>query len=440
MIRRTLVAVFLLTLVTSACDLLNPARPTPHEDTNLFGNLIEVTTQEGEAGSWWVRVRIGVPRAFTRAEKAGGKPTPTMEQGIAADVLVSSDTVVLLNGSPAFIEDINPGMEVVVMPVPGSIRMIGTSNITAEAMYFTDFETFRRWQLPSLVPGDVETEPVEDPDRINSAGVEGSPVPLNGGRVLYFTSRLRAPAGPDGRWLGARRDGLTEPGPERGGVERTYRTSLGESGWSPPDLVMFPAVDDAAAVRVSWVSEDETRCMVTVADERGASWIGRSERASAASSWGVVTKIEELTGESPSEAVFLAGSETKVVYTASLSGNPNTDLMLLDPAVAETPQLLTPPINSSASEWGTRVGPNNELFFVREDRQFVLDGGSVRPVGIPVPHRAVITQAAPTSDGEWVFLCVPVYVPSELDQEIYVARWVGENRLGIPVSVDDWRP
>ena len=40
MIRRTLVAVFLLTLVTSACDLLNPARPTPHEDTNLFGNLI----------------------------------------------------------------------------------------------------------------------------------------------------------------------------------------------------------------------------------------------------------------------------------------------------------------------------------------------------------------------------------------------------------------
>ena len=193
MIRRTLTATLFLVMVVSGCDLLNPARPTPHDDTILFGNLIEVGDDEGEPGVWWVRIRIGLPRAFARAEAAEGKPTPTMEQGMVADVRVTSDTVVLVNGRPDLISNINPGGEVVVIPVAGTTRMIGTSNISVEAGYITDFDTYRRWQLPGLGV-EEDPDPREDPARINSAGVEGSPVPVGDGSVLYFSARLRLPA------------------------------------------------------------------------------------------------------------------------------------------------------------------------------------------------------------------------------------------------------
>ncbi len=439
MIRRTLTALLFLMLVVSGCDLLNPARPTPHDDTILFGNLIEVGDEEGEPGVWWARIRIGLPRAFARAEAAEGKPTPTMEQGMVADVRVTADTVVLVNGRPGLISDIFPGGEVVVIPVAGSTRMIGTSNISVEAGYVTDFDTYRRWQLPGLGL-EEDPDPREDPARINSAGVEGSPVPVGDGSVLYFSARLRLPARADGAWLGARREGMVEPGPESMVVERTYRTEHREAGWSRPELVAFPALDGAAGVRVSWVSNDETQCLVTVTDVEGRSWVGSSERVSPESSWGAAQMMSTLTNENPSDAVYLAGSTSKIVYVASLLGNSTTDLMLFDPGVADTPQLLTPPINSAASEWGPRVGPDNQLFFVRGDRQLMMDAGAARAVGIPVPHRAAVTQAAPTADGQWVFFCMPDYTPAELDQDIYVSRWMGENRLGEPVPVDEWRP
>jgi hypothetical protein len=424
----------------SGCDLLNPARPTPHDDTNLFGNLIEVSEDEEEDGVWWMRVRIGLPRAFTRAEAAEGKPTPTMEEGMVADVTVTADTVVLVEGRPGSVTDINPGSEVVVIPIPGTTRMVGTSNITVEAGYFTDFDTYRRWQLPGLLEEDDESEPREDPTAINSAGIEGAPVPVAGGRVLYFSARLRLPASAGGRWLGARRDGMEEPTGDQGAVERSYRTELAESGWSAPELVAFPGLDQSTAVRVSWVSGDEAVCLVSVVEPDGSSWVGRSERPSAATNWGPVEPMPELTNELPGDAAYLAGSATKVVYVARLTGSATTDLFLYDPEVSESPQLLTPPINSGASEWGPRVGPDNELFFVRGDRQMMVAAGEVRPVRLPTPHRTVVSQAAPTGDGQWVFLCQPRYTPGELDQDIYVARWLGENRIGEAMSVDEWRP
>lgn len=440
MIRRFLAAVIIPAALLTGCDLLNPARPTPHDDTNLFGNLIEVFQDEGEPEAWWMRMRIGLPRAFTRAEAAEGKPTPTMEEGMVADVRVTADTVVLVGSRPGSIEDINPGAEVVAIPVAGSTRMIGTSNITIEADYVTDFETYRRWQLPGLATEGGSSGAVQDPARINSAGVEGSPVPVGDGSVLYFSARLRLPAHPDGQWFGARRDGMVEPGPDAPVVERSYRTELGESGWSRPALVAFHGLDGEAVVRISWVSSDETRCLVTVVDFEGRSWVGAASRASSGSRWGEVEVLPELINENPGDAVYLAGSATKIVYAASLVGSPTSDLMLLDPGVAEMPQLLTPPINSPASEWAPRVGPSNELFFVRGDRQMMMVGGVVQPVGIPVPHRAAVSQAAPTLDGRWIFFCLPDYTPGELDQDIYVSRWLGEDRLGEPIAADDWRP
>ena len=441
MIRRSVLGCVLVAVVLiGACDLLDPARPTIQGDTTLFGNLLEVDRIEGEEEAWLVKVRIGVPRAFAKAEAAAGQPTPTLEEGLIADVRVSDDTVVLVDGQPHFIEDIDPGSEIVVLPVPGTTRMVGTSNLTVEAGYLTDFTTYRRWQLPGLeMPGD-EPDGRRDPARINSAGIEHAPVPVGDGEVLYFAARLRPPKGQGEPWLGAPRDGLADPASGGPVLERTYRTQLTATGWSVPALVGFPTLDDAAVVRVSWVADDETSCLVTVAPADGPSWIGASSRPSAEAPWGAVEVVEAFGSDNVDDGVFLAGSSKKIVFTANWAGNPNTDLVLYDPSVSEAPQLLTPPINSAASEWGARVGPNNELLFVRDDRQLALIDGTLHQVRIPTPHRAVITEVAPTRDGAWVFLCRPSYQPVEVDQDIWVARWVGGGRLGEPVPVDDWHP
>ncbi|PWB73819.1 MAG: hypothetical protein C3F15_08860 [Holophagae bacterium] len=441
MTRRSIIGCVLVAVVVAgACDLLNPARPAIQGDTTLFGNLLEVDRIEGADEAWQVRMRIGVPRALAKAEAAGGQPTPTLEEGLVADVRVTTDTVVLVDGAPFFIEDVNPGTEIVVLPVAGTTRMVGTSNITVDASYLTDFTTYRRWQLPGLPAPEGEVDGRRDPARINSAGVEHAPVPVGDGSVLYFAAHLRPPKAPGEAWLGALRDGLAEPSSGTAMVERSYRTQLTAAGWTAPALVRFPELDDAALVRVSWVSDDETSCLVTVAPANGPSWIGRSARPSADASWGALEVVEAFGSDNVDDGVYLAGSASKIVFTANWAGNPQTDLVLFDPGVSETPQLLTPPINTAASEWGARVGPRNELLFVRDDRQLALIDGTVQQVRIPSPHRAVITEVAPTRDGAWVFLCRPSYQPVEVDQDIWVARWVGGGRLGEPVPVDDWHP
>lgn len=441
MIRRSVLGCVLVAAVLGGgCDLLDPARPTIQGDTTLFGNLLEVAPLEGDDEAWQVKLRIGVPRAFAKAEVAGGKPTPTLEEGLIADIRVTTDTVVLVDGSPAFVEDINPGSELVVLPVPGSTRMVGTSNLTVEASYLTDFSTYRRWQLPGLASAEGEQDHRADPSRVNSAGVEHAPVPVGDGSVLYFAARLRPPARDGETWLGARRDGFVEPGPGEPAVERSYRTELTASGWTAPELVRFPGLDEVAVVRVSWVAEDEAACLVTVGSNEGRSWIGRAERPAKGAPWGEVARVEALGESSAEDGIYLAGSASKIVFTANWAGNPSTDLVLFDPSVSGTPQLLTPPITTPASEWGVRVGPNNELLFVREDRQLALIEGSLRQVRIPTPHRAVVTEVAPTRTGEWAFLCRPSYRPVEVDQDIWVARWMGGGRLAEPVPVDDWHP
>jgi hypothetical protein len=59
---------------------------------------------------------------------------------------------------------------------------------------------------------------------------------------------------------------------------------------------------------------------------------------------------------------------------------------------------------------------------------------------LPGPHRVFFTQAAPTSDGRWVFFCMPKYRALELDQDIWVAQIGNDLAIGEPVPVDDWRP
>jgi hypothetical protein len=347
--------------------------------------------------------------------------------------------VVLVGGRTGLISEINPGAEVAVIPVIGTTRMLGTSVINVEARVFADFPSYARWQIPGLANPIDESEIRADPNRINSDGVEHAPVPVAGGRVLYFSAKLRPPEMADRGWAGAPRMGLQEP-PD-GGIapEYTYRTELTDDGWRAPTLVEFTGVDEADLVSVSWVNEDETRCLVSVEGESGA-WIGSSTRAAAGAPWAAVERLLALDEAHVSDAVYLAGSRSKFVFTARGAANAPGNLWLYDPGAEQTPLPLDPTLNSAGSEWGPRVGPDNELFFNREDRQFIFKDKTLHPVSVPGPHRRVVTEAAPTADGEWLFFCMPNYRPNELDQDIYVAKWIDGNRLDEPVLVDDWRP
>jgi hypothetical protein len=428
-----------LSVLFVGCDLLDPARPIAHPDTEIFGNLLELEAVERDGPAWLARVRVGMPRAFLQAEESGGRPAPSLEEGIIADVLITGNTVVLAQGRPARLEDLNPGSEVAVIPMVGSTRMMGTSNVSVEALYFTDFDSYRRWQLPGLARAEDVGEIRADPTRINSDGIERAPIPLAGGRVLYFTARLRPPIRNGEDWLGARRPGIDQPTEGDRVIERCYRTEIDDEGWSQPEPVVFPGLEEADSVRVSWVANDETRCLVTV-EGTDLSWVAVSDRTSPDQPWGPVEPLASFEGVEARDAVYLAGSDTKIVCTVRQSPRVATDLWLLDPAADETPMPLQPGVNTAGAERSPRVGPDNELFFVRGDRQFVFAGGTLYPIAVPGPHRVVVTEAAPTADGRWVFMCLPNYRPVELDQDIHVAEWLGEGRLGEPVPVDDWRP
>jgi len=437
--RRVVLPLMAVCLSLLGCDLLDPARPVAHPDTEIFGNLLEVNRDDSEGSTWVARVQIGVPRVLAKAETEGGRQAPPVEKGLIAAVEVNAGTVVLVGGRNGFIEDINPGTEVVVIPVIGTTRMLGTSVINVEARVFADFPSYAHWQIPGLADPTDEGETRADPNHINSDGVEHAPVPVAGGRVLYFSARFRSPEVADGIWTGAPRAGLQEP--PAGGIasEYTYRTELTDDGWRTPTLVEFSGVDEADSVSVSWLSEDETRCLVSVEGDDGA-WIGLSTRAAASAPWAPVERLSVLDEAHVSDAVHLAGSESKFVFTVRGAANAPGNLWLYDPGAEQNPLPLEPSLNSAGSEWGPRVGPDNELFFSREDRQFVFSQSTLLPVLVPGPHRRVVTEAAPTADGEWLFFCMPNYRPNEFDQDIYVAKWIGGNRFDEPVPVDDWRP
>ncbi len=422
---------------TGACDFLDPARPTAQPDAEVFGNLIEVTRSPDDPDVWTAVIQVGPPRALRAAEEETGKPTPAVEKGLVATVTVGPDAVVIADDRPAGLETIPSGTEVVVLPVPGTTQIRGSSELWVEADTLMDFSTYTLWMLPKLAA--AAAPGLDDPQVINSSGSELAPVPVAGGNVLYFSARLRPPATAEEAWHGALRDGLTAEGEAVGGIERSYRTEQVDAGWSAPELVVFPGLEDALVQRVSWVSEDEVECLVTVKTSAEPPWVGVARRSNAAAQWGEVEPIEGVGGQSR-DAVYLTGSRTKLVFATDRGGRDRDDIFLFDPDVETGPLPLQPEICSFGNEWNPRTGPDNELFFCREDRQLLFKGGQVRALRLPGPHRTVFTQAAPTADGRWVFFSIPRYRPLSFDEDIYVAP-VGEDwSLGTPVPVDDWRP
>jgi len=419
----------------TGCDLVDPMRSTPQADTETFGNLLEAGPDQSRDGAWIARVRVGVPRALGRSDDA--RPTPDVAGGITAVVVVTSDTVVLVDDRPTALMDIGPGTEIVVLPVPGTTTMIGENEIHVEAAQLMDFGSYARWRLPKLQVDGGQAEIIEDADRINTAGVEGSPVPVGDGTILYFAARLRPPELPGSPWIGAQRDGLASPAEGGRSFDRSFRTELGDDGWSTPELVVIPGTEVLEHVKLTWVSADERRCFVTVSDPDGSPWVGVSERASSAAGWGEVVRMEGTGDGDAFDAVAMTAALGKTVFVTTRNGS--GDLFLFDPDLGPAQQLQAE-INSGGLEWGPRIGPANELYFVRGDRQLRFQGGRIHEVRLPGPHRSVLIEAAPTADGAYLFFSAPKYRPIDLDLDIQVASINADGTLGPAQPVDDWRP
>jgi hypothetical protein len=403
----------------------------------IFGNLLDVERAPDDPGSWIVRVRVGAPRAVRAADEDVGKPTPEIEKGMVATVTVGADAVVFADDRPALLENIVSGTEIVALPIAGTTKMHGSNDLRLEAKTVMDFTTYQRWRLPKLEAAAMSE--ADDPELINSTGAELAPVPVAGGSVLYFSAHLRPPATANESWHGAVREGFAIPEETAAVLERSYRSELTAEGWTAPELVRFPNLDDALQVRVTWMSEDETVCLVTVRNSAEAAWIGRASRARATARWTAPQRLEAL-GDDARDGVYLTGSRTKIVFAANRTVGTNSDLFLYDPKLEQGPAPLEPPVFSTGNEWNPRTGPEGELLFVREDRQLILKGGQVRPLRLPGPHRIPITRAATTDDGRWLFFCLPKFRTPEMDEDIFVSSVADDFSLGRPVPVDEWRP
>jgi CNT family concentrative nucleoside transporter len=423
--------------VCAGCDLLDPVRPSAVPDVEVFGNFVSLSEQPDAPGQFIVQIQVGPPRALERASEEEGEEPPPRSEGVVAKVLVTADTVVFQEGRPGDVEAISPGTEVVVVPMAGSSRMRGTTDLEVSAEAFMDFETYRRWRLPKL---EGDALPIrEDPAAINSDGVERGAVPVGDGSVLYFSARRRAPADADAPWQGARRDGLTdgtEASPPR---MRSYRTEVQADGWTPPEVVGFAGLDEAVSVTVSWVAEDERSCLVTVVEGPGAPpWVGEAQRRAKTSSWGPVTRLDVLGEADAAGAHRLDQGGAQLVFASKRHGGAAEDLFIL--THEDTVKRLDLEVNTASPEVHPRVGKANQLYFTRGDRAMTLRGDVVTEVRPGWPHRALVPEAAPTTDGRWVFLTVLSLAAGEPDMDLMVAPLGEDGAIGRPVPVDGWRP
>ena len=71
--RRTpVLALVVACSLLAGCDLLDPIRPTPQPDTEVFGSLLEAMPSPDNPGVVIASVRVGVPRDLVRSETESG--------------------------------------------------------------------------------------------------------------------------------------------------------------------------------------------------------------------------------------------------------------------------------------------------------------------------------------------------------------------------------
>ncbi|MCU0292834.1 MAG: hypothetical protein MUF10_12730 [Thermoanaerobaculaceae bacterium] len=439
---RVAVAVGLVMAVLgTGCGLQDVNTPVPQPDTTIFGRIAGITPVAGEEGAVDVAIQAGLPESMSSALQRDGRPVPQLEKDLKVSLKVTAETLCLADYLPTDIDSFRVGQEVAVVPVPGSSAMVGSKKLLATAAELSVFSAFQvRYLAGSLEKLPPEVAEPSDPARINSAGAELSPLPLYGGKVLYFAAGLTPSARPDlhPAPMGAVRAGMGTPESLQtwavGGF-RPYRVEWSKDGWGKPEPVQLSGIPEDANVRMTWVRKDETACLIEVLLLSGERQLWAARRDDARKPWGALEQLTLPSGRSVGDAQRFGPELTYMIWTAY---EPETsDLWLQSPD--KPSQILEPRINTMGPEYSPRLGPKSILYFCRGDRQLLFENQMVREVRLPGKQRRPLLEAAPVADGSWVFCRIPRYTPGQLDWNIAVVPRQGDG-WGAPVLVDDWKP
>jgi hypothetical protein len=202
-----------------------------------------------------------------------GRFVPSLDKDVTVRVRVTGDTVCVAGLRAGDLDDFRVGQEVAVTPLQGTTAMTGSKLITADAAEFYLFSAYRLRFLPrslESVPDEV-TVP-SDPMRINSAGLETTPLPAQGGSVVYFAAGLLPGipvGGKEASPVGAVRPGMRSRSgtlaPWAVGGCRPYRAAWARDGWEAPRPVELPDLAADTRARVTWINDDGP-------PPRGARW------------------------------------------------------------------------------------------------------------------------------------------------------------------------
>lgn len=434
--RATLLAVLFL----GGCAIQDTTTPVPQPDTLILGRLAAVRAVTEEPGVFEAEIKAGLPETLVAVMRREGRPIPQLEKDLAVKVRVTPDTVCIVEGQPTDLAVFRVGQEVAVVPKPGSCAMVGSKLLLAEAGEFYHFLAYETHHLPRALaelPASVTER--TDPARINSAGQEQTPLPLAGGKVVYFAAGLVPPVKDGGAPFGTVRPGMRDAAgklaPWAVGGVRPYRVAWNGKGWQPPEPVVFPGLAEDASARITWINEDESDCLVEVMTPGVPPFLAQSHRPSASAPWGPLERCAAAVGERTGGGQRFGTESKSLVWTVFTEGG--SDLWLATGGAVGQP--LEPRINTLGSEWAPRVGPGNVLYFCREQRQLLFASGIVQEVRLAGAQRRPLLEATPTKDGALLFFRVPRYAPGQVEWDLAMAAKEGKG-WGTAVPLDDWRP
>ena len=439
--RLAVIVGLVVALLGTGCGLQDVNTPVPQPDTTIYGRIAGINPAAGEEGATEVEIQAGLPESMSSALQRDGRPVPQLEKDLKVVVRVTGETLCVADYLPTDIDSFRIGQEVAVVPVPGTSAMVGSKRLLANAAELFVFSAFQvRYLAGALekLPDEV-TEP-SDPGRINSAGAELSPLPLYGGKVVYFAGGLAPSARPDLRPapVGALRAGMGAPEalqPWAVGGYRPYRVEWLKDAWGTPEPVEMAGIPADASARLTWVRKDETACLLEVLLVSGERQLWAAKRGDARQPWGAIDRVKLPSGDSVGDAQRFGPELSFLIWTAY---EPETSDLWLQPP-DKPAQILEPRINTLGPEYSPRVGPNSILYFCRGDRQLLFEKQTVREVRLPGKQRRPLLEAAPVTDGSWVFCRIPRYTPGQLDWNLAVVPRQGEG-WGEPILLDAWKP
>jgi len=440
MLRKSWVLLSLPILAT--CQFADTTTPIPQPDTVIFGRVAEIRAVASEPGVSEIDIRAGLPEKLLALMRREHRPIPALEKDLLVRTRVGADTLCVADMHAVDLDVFRIGQEVAVVPRPGTCAMVGTRLFLAEAGELYQFAAYQVRVLPrSLAALPAEVSLPADPSRINSAGTERTPLPLAGGRIVFFAAGLLPPFGQKDAPRGAVRPGMQgngvalTPWAARGGY-RPYRVEWTAGRWSAPAAVNLAGTPPDASARITWVNGTETACLAEVERGDGSKALFSSVRARASMPWEPLAAVKVEGGAGAGDAQRFGSQAGALVWTAYDSSGSDLWLSLQ----GQKPGLVDPRINTLGFEWAPRLGPNNALYFCRGDRQLRFTGGAVEEVRLPGKQYRPLLEAAPTSDGTLLFFRLPRFVPGEPDWDLAVAESSGAGRWSAAIPLDDWRP